>query len=206
MATGRGRAAEVEAPSKKPTVVHEKFAEFIEAETGVKVSPRSVMLVLTMNGAYRESDEYADAMEAVEASRANKAQAKVDARNARIKARADKIRAQLEAVEAELGGGGDDDEDEAPAPRRRGRPAAKTVAAPARRGRPAKSAPTKATRRAARVTEDDEEASPAPRRRGRPRKSTAAPTAKRGNLRAVEAPVVEDPEDGGVNAPDVEDY
>jgi hypothetical protein len=193
MATGRRRAAAEETPSRKPTPIHEGLSAFIENETGNKVSAKAVQLVLSLNGAYHDSDEYADALAAVEEAREAREQAKVDARNARKQAQADKLRAKLAAVLGEA-------EDE-PSVRRARRPA------PAKRTarRPAKAGRRPAARRA-RPADDEEVSAPtrrAPVKRGRARKSTAAPTANRGALRVAPAADVDDVPDDQL---DVEEY
>jgi hypothetical protein len=140
--------------TRGPTEMHEIFSEWLEEETGVRVSPEHIFLVTSKRTAFRKSDAYQNYAEGKDAQRA---EAKAE-RDERKKAR---------AAEAEV-------EDDEPKPKRRGRGRAVTeeigeeTPTPARRGR----------RVAAKATEDDEEETTTrPGRRTGTRRARAAAVA-----------------------------
>lgn len=95
------------------TAMHQVFSDWLAAETGVTVDPLHIFLVTSKRTAFRKSDEYDAYLEEKDAERA-------EADEAKEKARADRAAAKTA-----------EPEDDTPAPKRRGRKAVEDVDAEA---------------------------------------------------------------------------
>jgi ATPase subunit of ABC transporter with duplicated ATPase domains len=84
-----------------PSKMHEKFAEFLTSQTGVKVDPKAVQLVTTLRVSFRKSPLYLeDYKGTLEEQKAAQAEEKERAKAAKAKERED-ARLQREAEKAE---------------------------------------------------------------------------------------------------------
>lgn len=125
-----------DAGGRGPGEMHELFAEFVEAETGVAVTAEQVFAITSKRVAFRKSDAYVEYRDRLDAEREEAAAAKDKRKTERAAAPAAEAPAEETAKPARAG--------------RRGRPALKAVTTeepaaeeapkPARRGRPRRGA------------------------------------------------------------------
>jgi hypothetical protein len=109
---GNSQYARQDLADAKPSAMHEKFAEYLQEQTGVKVSPKAVQLVTTLRVPFRKSplylEDYKGSLEEQraaqeqekEAVKAAKAREREEAREKREAEKAAKAKEREEAKAA----------------------------------------------------------------------------------------------------------